>query len=69
MISTEDILREIAVNAVHSKHGDFLRVFADAYLRADQENEGILRHAWLCLITKYGLDEECEIAQGQEARV
>lgn len=68
MISTEDILRSIAVNVVHSKHGDFLRVFADAYLRADLENEKVLRHTWLVLITKYGLDEESELAQGQEAR-
>jgi len=58
MTSPEDILREIAVNVVHSDHGDFLKTFADAYLRADQENEKILRPAWLVLINKYGLDKE-----------
>ena len=59
MITTAgSILREIAVNVVHSDHGDFLKTFADAYLRADQENEKILRPAWLVLINKYGLDKE-----------
>lgn len=51
-------LREIAVHAVHSNHGDFLKACADAYLRADQENEKILRPAWLMLIEKYRLDKE-----------
>jgi len=58
MTSTEDILHKIAVNVVHSNHIDFLKTFADAYLRADQENEKILRPAWLVLIDKYGLDKE-----------
>ena len=60
MISTEDILLKIAVNVVHSDHGSFLRTFADAYLKADQENEKILRPAWLVLIDKYKLDKEYE---------
>ena len=66
MISTEDILREIAVNVVHSNHINFLKNFANAYLGADSENEKILRPTWFLLINKYGLDKECELAQGQE---
>lgn len=52
-------LHEIAVCVVNSKHGDFLKSFADAYLRADQANEAILRDTWTVLIQKYSLDEEC----------
>ena len=58
-------MHAIAVRVVNSQHGGFLRTFADAYLRADQENERILRPAWLVLVDKYGLDEECELAQGE----
>jgi hypothetical protein len=54
------------VHVVHSQHGSFLLAFADAYLRADPENERILRPAWLVLIDKYGLDKECELAQGEQ---
>ena len=68
--STEAILHEIAVNVIHSKHSVFLYAVADAYLRADSENEKILRPAWLVLIDKYGLDKEYKLSQeGQEARV
>ena len=53
-------MHAIAVHVVNSQHGDFLRTFADAYLRADQENEKILRPAWLALVDKYDLDPEYE---------
>ena len=52
-------LHKIAVCVFNSKHGDFLRTFADAYLRTDLENEVILRGTWALLIQKYSLDEEC----------
>ena len=58
-------LREIAVHVVNSKHGDFLRVFADAYQRADRENEAILRDAWIRLVLKYGLDAEYPEEKGE----
>lgn len=51
-------LREIAVRVFHSNHCNCLKVFADAYLKADKENEKILRPAWLVLIEKYRLDKE-----------
>lgn len=56
MISTEDMLRQIAVKVVYSDHIDFLKNFANAYLGADTENEKILRDAWMRLIKKYRLD-------------
>jgi len=65
--STEAILHEIAVNVIHSKHSVFLYAVADAYLRADSENEKILRPAWLVLIDKYKLDKEYEPTQAAEA--
>ena len=59
-------MHAIAVYVVSSSHGDFLRTFADAYLRADQGNERILRPAWLVLVDKYDLDGEYEAAQRRQ---
>jgi hypothetical protein len=37
------------------KHGDFLKQFARAYLRADNENRKLLELAAVALVEKYGL--------------
>jgi len=58
--------REIAVCIVNSRHGDFLKSFADAYLRADIANEVLLRDPWNHLIHKYNLDKEYPEKQGAE---
>jgi hypothetical protein len=39
------------------RHGDFLRSFADAYSRADDQNRAILHEAAADLVTKYGLEK------------
>jgi hypothetical protein len=59
-------MHAIAVHVVSYKHGCFLQTFALAYLRADQENERILRPAWLVLVDKYDLDREYEAAQRRQ---
>ena len=66
-MSTERVLHAIAVDVVNSNHGDFLKTFADAYLRADRANERILRPAWLVLVDKYQLDKEYKSTQAAEA--
>lgn len=52
------LLDRIAHRVFYSRHGGFLRKFADAWLHADAENKRILKPAWLILIDKYGLDDE-----------
>jgi len=37
------------------KHGDFLKAFARAYLRADNDNRELLRPSAVALVEKYGL--------------
>jgi hypothetical protein len=37
------------------KHGDFLKAFARAYLRADHENRKLIEPSAVALVEKYGL--------------
>ncbi len=60
-------LHKIAIHVVNSNHGSFLKVFADAYLRADRDNERILHDVWISLISKYNLDKE--FLEEKEARL
>lgn len=56
LLTTEqihEIYRKIANGYNH--HGDFLRGFAEAYIRADRDNQAILRPAAVALIEKYNL--------------
>ena len=53
-------LSEIAIHVIHSNHGSFLKVMADAWLRADYANKRILKPAWAAIVTKYDLDKEAE---------
>lgn len=49
-------LDTVAIRILQSRHGSFLKAFADAWLKADPYNKGILKTAWLALIEKYDLD-------------
>ncbi|MBA7493289.1 hypothetical protein ES702_03847 [subsurface metagenome] len=51
----DDIARMVA-----SKHGFFLKTFADAWLVADKVNKRLLGPVWVKLIGKYGLHKEFE---------
>ena len=48
-------LNAVALKILKSRHGSFLKAFADAWLKADSYNKGILKTAWLTLIEKYDL--------------
>jgi hypothetical protein len=48
-------LDDVALQILQSRHGSFLKAFADAWLKADPYNKGILKTAWLTLIEKYDL--------------
>jgi hypothetical protein len=45
----------VEVHNGRGNHGDFLRAFASAYVRADPPNEYILRPAAEALVAKYNL--------------
>ena len=49
-------LDAVALQILRSRHGNFLKAFADAWLKADPHNKGILKTAWLTLIEKYDLN-------------
>jgi hypothetical protein len=66
-VSVDEVLDGIAVNVSLSNHGDFLKTFAKAWQMADPFNKRILKPAFLILIEKYRLDEECEPTQVTEA--
>jgi len=51
-------LDAVALRILQSRHGSFLKAFADAWLKADHYNKGILKTAWLALIEKYDLNTE-----------
>ena len=53
MESANDVLRGIALNVYHGKHGAFLRTFADAYILSDKEDREILKPVWKQLVDKY----------------
>lgn len=53
-------LDRIALHVFNSGRGSFLKVMADAWLKADAENKMILLPAWLVLIDKYDLEDELE---------
>jgi len=57
-MSNEDI-REVfrKIASGERKHGDFLTIFAQAMMRADEPNEALLRPAAAALIVKYDLAE------------
>ena len=48
-------LDAVAVRILQSRHGSFIKAFADAWLKADPYNKGILKTAWITLIEKYDL--------------
>lgn len=52
------ILQIIAVEVSTSNHGDFLKLIATAWQKADMVNKQILRPTWLVLIEKYGFEKE-----------
>jgi len=54
----DEELREIYRCALDAGHGDFLKSFAEAVVRADHENIIYLRPAALFFIHKYGLKAE-----------
>jgi len=56
------ILQLIAVEVVNSKHGDFLKHVAHAWLSAEGGNKTILKPAWVILVNQYGLEKEFEAA-------
>ena len=58
MNQPDAILQIIAVEVVNSNHGDFLKHFANAWLKTDRANKVILKPAWLMLVNKYQLEEE-----------
>jgi len=60
-INEKEDLHRIAVEVHRSKHGSFLKAFAAAYMRADQQNKALLRPTWLNLIEEYELDKEYKI--------
>ena len=51
-------LDTVALRILQSRHGSFLKAFADAWLKADPYNKGILKTAWLALIEKYDLNSK-----------
>lgn len=51
-------LQIIAIEVSNSKHGDFLKHVANAWLIADRQNKLILKATWVVLIEKYRLDKE-----------
>ena len=53
-----ELLDNIAVRVVHSRHGAFLKKFAAAWLHADAFNKRIIRVAWVLLIEKYDLQKD-----------
>ena len=53
--SIREIYREIA--AGRGDHGDFVRSFAEAIIRADDENLDLLMNSALALVRKYNLVE------------
>lgn len=59
-------LNYIVVEVYHSKHGSFLKAIADAWLKADVPNKGILRPAWVAIIKKYNLEEEYKAERPRE---
>ena len=42
----------------HTRHGDFLRCFLEAFLRADMFNAALLIPVMLVFVKKYGLKDE-----------
>ena len=53
-------LDDVALAVVYGRRGDFLKSFANAWLRADPWNKRILREAWERLIEKYELVRDLE---------
>ena len=51
-------LQIIAVEVASSRHGDFLKHVANAYLTADTLNKRLLEDVWATFVAKYLLDEE-----------
>lgn len=49
----DDIAREV----LYSRHGAFVRKYADAWLHADASNKRLMRPVWEQFIKKYGLEE------------
>ena len=49
-------LNAVALQILHNRHGNFIKAFANAWLKADPYNKEILKTAWLNLIEKYDLD-------------
>ncbi len=51
-------LIEIACAVYNSDRSDFLKTFADAWLKADKSNKRILKPAWSAIVVKYALGNE-----------
>ena len=60
-------LDDVARAVVYSSHGDFLKSFANAWLRADMWNKRILREAWERLVEKYDLVRDLELDRARMA--
>jgi len=58
MRRADAVLQIIAVEVSKSNHGDFLKLIATAWQKADVHNKRIMRPTWLLLIDKYKLDTE-----------
>jgi hypothetical protein len=58
MIPADEEIKSIYTNVFlgQGKHGDFLRSFAGAVMRADRANFEVLRMPALDLISKYNLE-------------
>ena len=60
-MSNQEIRGILIDEAEHGQHGDFLRAFIDAVLRADPVNFELLKPAAETLIQKYGLKKRHEM--------
>lgn len=60
-----EIFRRIAFG--EGNHGDFLRHFSEAYIRADSENRTLLTPTAIILVHKYGLQAHLEVSGVQPA--
>ena len=52
----------VAVEVAQSRHGDYLKHLAQAYLKADMDNKWMMKPFWSDTVDKYGLELEYQHA-------
>ena len=52
----------MAIEVAQSRHGDYLKHLAQAYVKADRENKQMMKPFWSATVNKYGLEVEYQHA-------